>query len=280
MMKLRKTFFPIACVALLTMTSCTWDSVSRAQAYQLLTDIVSVRGEDFRITQPTDNAMSVTYKKAYYEEGKVNKTQEEIIYYITPYRISQPTIYIKHRKGEGLTTTYYKEEVHYIKNNIYYARSKTDESVDVWKCEENTSNVDSAFLATHSITFLAIEALINRCDKPSDYAEYINILDDIYTSPDITVEEDYRSTSYGSLTAKINLYKSLLDGKKELYTKFMFDYSDNLFHSLSYENLLDADKTVVDIDVDYNSFSSIPTDDLVCEFVLEDNGDVPPFSEE
>lgn len=275
MMKLRKSFFCIACVALLAMTSCTWDSVSRAQAYQLLTDIVSVRGDDFRITQPQENAMSVTYKKAYYEEGKINKTQEEISYFITPYRIAQPTVYIKHRKGEGLTTTYYKEEVHYIKNNIYYARTKTDETSDVWKCEENTSNVDSAFLLTHSNTFLAIEALIKTCDKPAEYAEYINILDDIYVSPDVTVEEDYRSISYGSLTAKINLYKSLLDGKKELYSKFMFDYSDNNFHSLSYANFLDPDKTVVEIDVDYNSFSNIPTNDLVCEFVIEDNVDIP-----
>ena len=273
-MKIRKICFPIFSVALLSLTSCAWDSVSRAQAVQLLNDIISSRGDNFSI--PNNNPISLTYKKAYYEEGKVNKIQEEYTYFITPLFITKPTVYVKHRVGEGLTTTFYKEEVHYVKNNIYYSRSKIQEEDNVWSCNETTTDVNSTFLMIHTNIFADLVNLISKHDQPETFSSYIQTLDDIYNPLEVTFNETYRSTSYGSLNTDIKVFKTLLDGNKELYYKIAFDYHDNLFQSLTYEN---ANKTTLTIKIDYNSFTNILVEDLVCEHDMNENPDNPPLEE-
>lgn len=275
----KKIFFSLLAVGLLATTSCSLDSISRTQAYQILKDIASSRGENFHL--PVNNPISLKFNHSYYETGNLNKIQIEKYFYITKLYTSEPLIYVRHREGVGLSTTLYKEEYHYVKNNLYFAKTRSDEKSD-WKCVENESTALTLFPTVHGETMAEIKQIISQFDKPTEYAEYLYSLAEENNNPDVKIQEKYRSTQLGSVTGEIVNYRQLLDGKSDLHKKTMFSYSDNLFYSYIYENYLDHDMTILRVSVDYNSYASFSVDDLTCEenFDDKDNGTSNTESEE
>lgn len=272
-MNIKKTAFTIASVALITLTSCSWNSISREQATQILKDIETIRGGEIKLP---DSPISVLYQKAYYENGASEKIQEEFSSYITAYRIPNPAIYIKQRNGVGENTISYTEEYHYIKNNIYISKIRTDEKSLTWKCVETDKDVNSTFFSVHASKINLISTLISSCDKPVFFADYISSFNSNETS-NLVVEDKYTSINAGMITAEIYVYKHLLDNKKDLYYKLTFDYLDNLLNHLTFENYLDVDRTSVSIKIDYASYANISSDGLICEEIMEEpNPEVQP----
>lgn len=288
----KHAIIPFFMVGILSLSSCTWDTITRAQAIQILEGVLEYRKE-IPYVVPQNKVISVETSIEYFDVdiSMFAKFQRYTKIVIVPYA-THSNDYILYRKTyEGLgETEYYKylEEYHYLSkdNNIFYSKIKNHHDKQIpWECSEVRNSTDNSTLALskyiemQSILMNEMTSIIYYFDNVQGYVDLLNSLEPQVgeTETEETEEEKinttsiFRSMSFRSVSADVTIHGRKLDGQRIDRSWFSFAYSDELVKDQSvlqyfkYEDFYSTARTAVSYDVNYDAYIYLPDDDIFCE---------------
>lgn len=301
-MKLMKKTFLLSFLGIISisLSSCSWDTITRAQAKQILESIQLYRGENvdssdpdrkpYKFEFPRDKTNSVTFRRQYsnkalYSNKQVQEYLKVVASPVNPGHEEDQVLYIKQYKGVGREYLEYFEAYYYVENNVFYSKEKIDGNNDNWVCEEvrEYNLIDAYFVSKRTELINIASKVVEQYNKTQPY---IDLLDSIATpennesnhDANVIVSERYESYGHHSISADITFYDVLLSGRKQMTSWYSFAFNDiylNHFYNIDY---VSETKGETHLDINYDAYISIPSIDFNCgeennesESILESN---------
>ena len=277
-MKLSKkaSFISLLGAFAIALSSCSWDTISRAQAKQILESIRLYRGVNYKFDFPRDKTNSILFRRQYFDHTLNNQVQEYtkiVASPVNPGRDSDQSLYIKNFTGVGREYTTFFEGYYYVENNIFYSKERVDSNSKIWNCDEikDPYLVDGAFVTKRTELILQAVSIVTKFD---DIEKYINLLNSITTPENIysesigddvnvVVKEKYESYGHHSVKANITFYDVLINSK-QANREYSFAFNDIYLTTFSSFNYLSDDREQIQLDVNYDAYISIPHLDFDC----------------
>lgn len=269
-MKNRKAFlFILGCVAPMCLTSCTWDSISRAQAIQILESILQYRTDsnfDISKSLPADKTVSMVCEKEYFDTQNFSNSKvfEHTEIAVSPFfGFEDPVLYYKNYKCVEQEYIVYTEEYHYIDSNYLYSKTRDSYSYeDVWNCFETTDHAEAETLLIAKRREL-LNKIIGFIDTYDNITGYIYGLENI-SSSQIT-QESYSSSNYHSVAVDVTTIDVSIDNHKTKNNWYAFGYQDFLLHYFYSEDFSSLRRDKISFSINYDAYVGLPENGFVCQ---------------
>lgn len=291
----KRALLPLALVGIMTLGSCSWDTITRAQAIQILEGISQYR-EEVAFVVPQNKTISIEVTHEYFDlqVSMFQKFQAYTKIVIVPYaaHADEYVLYRKSYEGLGDAEYYsYREEYHYMSkdNNILFSKVKNfyDKTIP-WECSEvrnthqNSSAVQNAYFEIQNKFMNQFTSYVYQYDNTQVYIDLLKMLgtqNDESTESEETendvkklnVTDVYRSMSFRSISADVTIHGYKLDGNRFDDSWFSFSYSDEQVEGVPvlqyyrYKDYYTSQRAEFSFEVDYDSYIYIPDDDIFCE---------------
>lgn len=288
----KHSFLPLALVGIMSLGSCSWDTISRAQAIQILKGIELYREEiPFVIPQNKTISLELSHEFFNVDISMFQKFQTYTKIVIVPYAAHADEYVLYRKTYEGLGDNVfhsYREEYHYLSedNNTLFSKVKNvyDKNVP-WECNEirnthqNSSAALNAYFELQNNFMNQFASLVYGIDQIGLYVTLLEILgsqndesiSDSINLSSLDVTDVYRSLSFRSVSADVTIHGHKLDGERFDDSWFSFSYSDEQLEGVpvlqyyKYKDYYTSQRAEYSFEVDYDSYIYIPDDDIFCE---------------